>query len=184
MLCARCSSRNSRLVLILSRCQGREEGIRNSENEQDKVKPVSSWCYQRQAGSMKALQRVAWSLIFLVFGVHMVNAEEQGSQAQKMSEKDHYPIPRVDLRWKRMLYWGTCEWKWDERVFCKEEKEKSNSQGKDPRLLMETARVGTQVPSNKQPERTQELTKNRCKGGEFRKNERKRSGRKRKKRRR
>ena len=36
---------------------------------------------------MKALQRVVWSLIFLVFGVHMMNAEERGNQAQILSEK-------------------------------------------------------------------------------------------------
>ena len=44
---------------------------------------------------MKALQRVLWSLIFLGFGVHLVKAEEQGSQVQKrMSEKDFYQIPQ------------------------------------------------------------------------------------------
>ena len=37
---------------------------------------------------MKALQREVWSLIFLVFGVHMVNAEEQEIQAQKMRAED------------------------------------------------------------------------------------------------
>ena len=66
---------------------------------------------------MKALQRVVWSLIFFVFGVRMVNAEEQGIQAQKMREEDLYPTPRVDLRWKRMLHWETREWKWGERFF-------------------------------------------------------------------
>ena len=42
---------------------------------------------------MKALQRVVWKLVFLVFGVHLVNAEEQENQAQIMSEKNPYPIP-------------------------------------------------------------------------------------------
>ena len=32
--------------------------------KKSKAEPVSSWCYQRQAGSMKALQRVVWSVIF------------------------------------------------------------------------------------------------------------------------
>ena len=58
-----------------------------------KAEPVSSWCYQRQAGSMKALQRVVWGLIFLVFGVRMAKVEEPEIQAQKMSEKDLHPIP-------------------------------------------------------------------------------------------
>ena len=82
---------------------------------------------------MKALQRVVWSLIFFMF-VRMVKAEEQGIQAQKSSEQDLYPIPQVDLRWKRVHSWGTCEWKWDERVLRKEEKEKKR----------ETIRVRTQ----------------------------------------
>ena len=47
---------------------------------------------------MKALQRVVWSLIFLVFGVHMVNVEEQGNQAQIMSQKNPYPISQGDFR--------------------------------------------------------------------------------------
>ena len=58
------------------------------ETNKSKVKPVSSCCYQRKAGSMKALQRVVWSLIFLVFGVHMVNAEEQGIQVQQRTEEN------------------------------------------------------------------------------------------------
>ena len=58
---------------------GREEGRRDSENV--------------QAGSMKALQRVVWSLVFLVFGVRMAKAEELEIQAQKMSEKTLIQIP-------------------------------------------------------------------------------------------
>ena len=84
---------------------------------------------------MKALQRAAWSMIFLLFGVRMATAEEPEIQAQKMSEKDLYPIHQVDLPWKRMHSWGTCEWKWDERVLRKEYKEKRNSQGEDPRTI-------------------------------------------------
>ena len=34
-------------------------------------------------GAMKALQRVVWSLIFLGFGLHLVKAEEKGSQVQQ-----------------------------------------------------------------------------------------------------
>ena len=40
-----------------------------------KAKPVSSWRCQRQAGAMKVLQRIAWSLLFLVFGVHLADNE-------------------------------------------------------------------------------------------------------------
>ena len=100
-----------------------------------KAEPVSSWCYQRQTGSMKALQRAVCSLIFLVFGVRMAKVEEPEIQAQKMSEKDLYLISRVDVRWKRMPSQATCEWKWMREFFAEEEKEKRNSQGKDPRIF-------------------------------------------------
>ena len=75
---------------LLRRCQEKEEEEGIVRTNKSKAKPVSSWRCQ-QAGAMKALQRVVWSLIFLVFGVHTVNAEEQGNQAQIMSEKDPYP---------------------------------------------------------------------------------------------
>ena len=87
---------------------------------------------------MKALQRVVWSLIFLVFGVHMVNAEEQVNQVQQRIEKDLCGTHQGDFRWKRMHAWGNCEWKWDERALCLQQKEKRNSQGKDPRTFEET----------------------------------------------
>ena len=111
---------------------------------------------------MKALQRVVWSLIFLVFGVHMVNAEEQGIQVQQRIETDLGEIPRgVEVRWKKMVDWGTCECKWDERAFCKEEKEKRNSQGKDPRTFDGNS-DGEDLSTLKQTasERTQEPFKN------------------------
>ena len=113
---------------------------------------------------MKALQRAAWSLIFLVFGVRMAKAEAGNSRA----EKDLYQIPEVDLRWKRMHSLGTREWKWNERALRKEEKEKRNSQGKDPRTF----------EGNSQGE--QESFKEegiKMKGGEVRKRKRMESGR-------
>ena len=62
---------------------GRKGGRRNTNESKTKAS-----C-QRQVGAMKALQRAVWSLIFLGIGVHLVNAEEQGSQVQqRMSEKD------------------------------------------------------------------------------------------------
>ena len=109
-LCAKCSSEESRP--LLSNCHGHrkeEETVKMNESE---AELVSSWCYQRQAGSVKALQRAVWSLIFLVFGVCRAKVEEPEIQAQKMSEKDFYPNHRVDVRWKGMLSWITCEWKW------------------------------------------------------------------------
>ena len=122
----------------LRRCQGEEEEEGIVRTNKSKAKPVSSWRCQCQAGAMKALQRVVWSLIFLVFGVHLVNAEEQGNQAQIMSEKDPYPTPQVDFRWRINLceIYQNYEWKWDVRVLCVEQKkQRGNSQGKDPRTF-------------------------------------------------
>ena len=78
---------------------GREEGRRNSETDKSKTKPVSSWRCQRQPGAMKALPRLVWSWIFLGFGMHLVIAEEQGSQVQqRMSEKDSYQTPQEEIK--------------------------------------------------------------------------------------
>ena len=120
-----------------SRCQEEKKEVGTVKMNKITVKPVSSWCYQRKAGSMKALQRVVRSLIFLVFGVRMVNAEEQGAQVQQKTEKKisvKYPR-RVDFRWK-------MRWKWHERASCVEQEEKRNSQGKDPRTLNENSQGG------------------------------------------
>ena len=59
------------------RCQEKKEEGTVKLNK-SKAESVSSWCYQRQAGLMKARQRVVWSLIFLVFGVHLANANGRG----------------------------------------------------------------------------------------------------------
>ena len=68
---------------------------------------------------MKALQRVLWSLIFLGFGVHMVNAEEQGIQVRQMNGKELYPNHRVenDSRRRRMRTFELDEWSLDEKTF-------------------------------------------------------------------
>ena len=106
MLCAICSSRDSKSPLLHRRCQENKEEEGTVRTKKRKAIPVSSWCYQRQAGSMKALQRVVWSLIFLAFGVDMAKAKAPEIQAQRRSEKGIRPIPQVDLRWKRM---HSCE---------------------------------------------------------------------------
>ena len=73
---------------------GKEEE-RIVRTNKSKTKPVSSWRCLHQAGAMKALQRVAWSLIFLGFRVHLVKAEELGSQVQqRMSEKRLIKLPK------------------------------------------------------------------------------------------
>ena len=69
--------RNSRPIPILRRGQEKQEEEGIVKTSKSKTKPVSSWCCQRQAGAVKALQRVVWSLIFFVFGLHSVNAKEE-----------------------------------------------------------------------------------------------------------
>ena len=98
-----------------------------------KAKPVSSWRCLRQASSMKTLQRVVRSLIFLVFGVHEAKAEEQEIQAQKRSEKDPCPFLQVVIRRKRIL----VNWNVMRVLFALNKKEKRNSQDKDPRTFEE-----------------------------------------------
>ena len=96
------------------------------KTNKSKTRPVSNWRCQGQAGAMKALQRKVWSLIFLGFGVHLVKAEEQGSQVQqRMSEKDFYQIPQVDVPWmrKKMLHWETCEGEKVEGTLQRKEKQ-------------------------------------------------------------
>ena len=82
-----CSKGTEKWERPKGRCQEekKDEGI--VKTNKSKTKPVSSWRCQRQAGAMKALQWVVWSLIFLGFGVHLVNAEEQGSQVQQACDK-------------------------------------------------------------------------------------------------
>ena len=56
---------------------------------------------------MKALQRVVWSVIFVVFGVHLAKAEVHENQAQQRIVRDLGQIHReVEVRWKRM---HSCE---------------------------------------------------------------------------
>ena len=91
----------------------------------------------------------------------------------------------------------TCEWKWNEKDFCKRKrKEKRNRQGKEPRTFDENNQVGDlstlerssqgedSVPLKQTArERIQETSEIQSKGGEFKKSRRKRSGRRGRKRR-
>ena len=109
-----------------------------------------------------------------------VNAEEQGSQVQqRMSEKDLYQIHQVDFPWKRMLHWGTCEGERVEGTICKEEKEKRNSQGKDPRTFEENGQGGDLITheTNSRGRDPRTLKK----GGELRKKRKEEKWKKRKK---
>ena len=140
---------------VRGRCKEEKKEEGTVKMNKRKVKPISSWCYQHQVGSMNALQRVLWSLIFLVLGVCMAKAEESEIQARKMSEKDLYPIHQVDFRWKHS--WDIVNGDGMREFFAKGIKKR------------ETARVRTQEPFR------EEAVKRKC--GELRQRRRKESGR-------
>ena len=124
--------------------KGGEGKVKTSNS---KTKSVSSWRCQRQAGAMKALQRGVWSFIFLVYGVHSVKAEEQGSQVQlRMSEKYFYQIHQVNFPWTRMLHWGTSEGESVEGTLCKEEKKRWTARERTQGLLKKIAKAETSEP--------------------------------------
>ena len=89
----------------------------------------------------------------------MVNAEEQGNQAQIMSERDPYPISPKSTFDGRGCTLVRCMRIMNGNGMSFD----GNSQGGDLGTLKQIAR-----------ERTQEPLKNQLKGGEFRKSERKR----------
>ena len=103
---------NREMGAVQGQMPGKEEGRRTVKMNENKVKPVSIWCYQRQAGLPKALQREARSLIFLVFGVHMVNAEEQETSGAAQKRKRTLSNHRVenDSQWRRMRAFELDEW--------------------------------------------------------------------------
>ena len=145
------SSRDSRPRFLPRRCQEKEEEEGRVKTNKNKGKPVSSWRCQREAGSMKALQRVVWSLIFILFGVHMVKAVEQEVQVQKRSrrqsmEQDDSKIANGNRM--RDLF-----------VLNKKKKETARVRKQEP--FKNTAKVGTLVPLRQTAkERTREPLKN------------------------
>ena len=134
------------------RCQKEKKKEGAVKANKSKTKPVRSWRCQHQARAMKALQRVVWSLIFLVFEVHLVNAEEQENQAHQGIAKKAYPTPQPDLRWEKMhCYENDEKWEriWELRGCCLEQKEKRNSQGRDPNTLERNSQERTREPLKK-----------------------------------
>ena len=62
----------------------REEDEETVKMNKSKAEPVSSWRQSRQAGSTKLHQRAVRSLIFLVCGVYLVEAEVQEDHAREV----------------------------------------------------------------------------------------------------
>ena len=115
---------------------GQGGGRRNSENEQEQCRTSQQLVLPAQSGFNESAPASSMELdLPRVRGVQGESGRAE-IQAQKMN-----PVPGVDVRWKRMLSWGTCAWKWDEGALCKE-KEKRNSQGTDPRTFEEISQGG------------------------------------------
>ena len=110
-----------------------------------KAEPVSSWCYQRQAGSIKVHQRVVWSLIFIVFGVHLVKAEVQEDQANKEIVREVHPDHQDGIPWMKKRMTMLEDW-------CLRQKRKTVREG-TPAHQKEIARVRTQGPSKQAAKR-------------------------------
>ena len=69
----------------------REEEI--VKMNKSKVEPGSKWHCPCQAGSFDMHWRVVWSLIFLLFGVHLAKAEVQEDQAHKGIAREAHQDP-------------------------------------------------------------------------------------------
>ena len=68
------------------------------------------------------------------------------------SQKKAYPTPQLDLRWKKMhCYENDEKWEriWELRGCCLEQKEKRNSQGRDPKTLERNSQERTREPLKK-----------------------------------
>ena len=81
-----------------------------------KAEPVSSGVTHARGQS----RCVVWSLIFIMLGVCLVNAEVHEDQANKEIAREDHPVHKDALLWtkKRMTMWE--EW-------CLKQKRKNNS---------------------------------------------------------
>ena len=105
-------------------------GRRNSEDEQEQDKASQQLALSASGGCNERTPASSLELDLCRVRVHLVFAEEQGSQAQqRMNEKDLHQTPQVGFPWKRMLRWETCEGERVEGTFRKEEKEKEKQLG-------------------------------------------------------
>ena len=113
---------------------GREEGRRNSEDEQEQDKASQQLALSAPSGCNEGTPASSLELDLPRVRVHMVKAEEQGSQVQqRMSVKDFYQTPQLDVpQRKKMLHRRTCEGTRLRELIVKKENEKRNSQGRDP----------------------------------------------------
>ena len=120
---------------------------------------------------MKTLQRVVWSLIFIVFGVYLVKAEVQEDQAHKGIAREVHPDHQDGIPWLRK--WMTMSEEW-----CFKQKRKT-AQERTPKPWKKTVREGTVRTQGPWQQPSQEgVWKHQFKGGELRRSGKKRSGKK------
>ena len=123
---------------------------------------------------------MVWSLIFLSFGVRMVNAEEQGSQVQQVIEKKTFTkFTKSTSNGRGYLTGGLMNGKEMRKPFLIDKKKRKKARVRTPRTLKKTAaKVRTSVLLKQTArERTRDPLKNQFKGGGFRRIGRRRSGR-------
>ena len=122
----------------------KKEAVKTNKS---KTRPVSNGRCRVQAGVLKALHRVIWSLIFLGFGVHLSKAEEQGSQVKQRIEKISVKCPeewRSDGRGCTLVRIGNGNGM--REVLVKNKKKRETARVRTPGPLTKKCKVVTSVP--------------------------------------
>ena len=118
----------------------KEEGM--VKMNKSKAGQISNWDFQRKAGALKAHQRAVWSLIFIVFGVHLMKAEVPETQAHKGTARDVHPDLDVGTPWMRqgmML--------WEKFVALSQTRKRKTARVKGPKKpFKKTVREGAPIP--------------------------------------
>ena len=121
-----------------------KDGFKSFTKSGHDLEPASSWCHSCQAGSIKLHKRAVWSLTFLVYEMYLVKAEVQQDQAREVD-----PDRQDDLLGMR-------------KVMRDPSTLERNSQGKDPRTLVENSKGGNvstyQTNSQRKDPRTLEAS--------------------------
>ena len=123
------------------RCQEEEKDEGIVKMNKSKARTNRQLGPPARGGSLeKAHQRVVWSLIFIVFGVHLVKAEEQENREHKMIAREVHQDLQVDTPWMRkgMMFWEICCLKLKRKKIARERTQKTvqeNSLGRDPNIL-------------------------------------------------
>ena len=142
------SSKGSRKVeQFRSTCHEEMKEEEIVKMNKSKGEPVNKWHCPRQAVSFKVHRRAVWSLIFLLFEMHLAKAEVQEDQACKGIAREAHQDLQDGTPWMKegMTIWeGWCF----KRKRNKQSPGKGprtyegNSQGRDPKTLEESSKGG------------------------------------------